>query len=626
MRFLSFTGVQRVSTAVIIGLLVAVSWLSLYTVQRIGQEVKPVLRGAVANSPRQRDVMLVEVARTERALKDSLDRATDLLWVGLLGGGLAALAVSWVSGRMLSRRLRRMRKATEQLARGNLAHRIASPFDDELGKMAHAIDEMAGELQRSDWELRQVFTGLEGKIRERTAELEEQREILNEEIDRRRKTEEFLRQHEKRLRESNTQLTDALEREKRISGKLEAISKAAEAANLAKSRFLASMSHEIRTPMTAIMGYMDLLIEEHGDRPATLDKLCVMKRNGQHLLEIINDILDLSKIEAGRLKVEIIECSPCEIVSDVASLMRVRARTKDLAFEVEYAGPIPKTVRTDPTRLRQILINLLGNAIKFTMAGGVRLVVRLTGGTGAHPLLQFDVVDTGIGLNEDQIQRVFQPFQQGDAATARRFGGTGLGLTISRRLAEMLGGDITVHSRPGEGSTFRITVATGPIDRSEMLEPSEAATFQRSPGEDQPDSTPNGGKLDCRILLAEDGPDNQRLIALVLRKAGAEVTVVENGQLAMHRALAARQQGRPFDVILMDMQMPVLDGYQATRALRSQGYRQPIIALTANAMASDRTECLEAGCDEFITKPIDRRKLIDAIRQRVGSDSPRCST
>ena len=582
MRFLSFTGVRRISTAVIVGILVAVSWLSP-------------------------------------------DRAASFLLGGLLGGELAALAVGWWSGRVLSQRLGRMRNAAEQLAGGNLAHRIDSPFDDELGKMAHVIDAMADELQRSDQELRQVFAGLEGKIRERTAELESQRELLNKEIATRRKTEEFLRQHERQLWESNTQLTDALEREKGISAELEALSKAAEAANLAKSRFLANMSHEIRTPLTAIMGYTDLLIEEHGDRPATVEKLLVMNRNGHHLLEIINDILDLSKIEAGRLEVEIIECSPCEIISDVASLMRFRARAKELAFEVGYAGPIPKTVRTDPTRLRQILINLVGNAIKFTMAGGVRLVVRLADGTDADGLLQFDVADTGIGLDDAQMACLFQPFQQGNAATARRFGGTGLGLTISKRFAEMLGGDITVHSRPGDGSTFRITVATGPIDGAEMLKPSEAAMFKGLPGEDHLDSAPDGGKLDCRILLAEDGPDNQRLIALVLRKAGAEVTVVENGQLAMYQALAARHEGRPFDVILMDMQMPVLDGYQATRVLRSHGYEGPIVALTANAMATDRTECLEAGCDEFATKPIDRGKLIDTIRQCTGSDSPRLS-
>jgi len=366
----------------------------------------------------------------------------------------------------------------------------------------------------------------------------------------------------------------------------------------------------------------------------------------------MNDILDLSKIEAGKFAVERLTCSPCQIVAEVESLIRVRSDAKGLRLDVEYEGAIPETIQTDPTRLRQILINVLGNAVKFTEVGRVRLITRLVQGPRAQggwhgrvgregeagdtadtavprarepsdpetlgPFLQFDVVDTGLGLTEEQVARLFQPFSQADASTTRKFGGTGLGLTISKRLAACLGGDIrVVETKPGVGTRFRVTVPTGPLDGVKMLDDPRSATVFATDATTKPSAPGTANRLDCRILLAEDGPDNQRLIAHVLRKAGAQVTVVENGQLALEAALAAREHGNPFDIILMDMHMPVVDGYQATGLLRQKGYSGPIIALTAHSMAGDREKCIQTGCDDYTTKPIDRTKLIEAIQACV---------
>ena len=240
------------------------------------------------------------------------------------------------------------------------------------------------------------------------------------------------------------------------------------------------------------------------------------------------------------------------------------------------------------------------------------MVARLLDVDSDDPKIQFDIIDTGIGMTDDQIARLFQPFVQADTSTTRKFGGTGLGLTISKRISKMLGGDVHVHSIPGRGSTFSLTVSTGPLDGVTMMSETTEAEAPTGKGKEMPGEEV---RLDCRVLLAEDGPDNQRLIAFILKKAGADVTVAENGQVALNLALAARDEGHPFHLILMDMQMPVLDGYGATSKLREVGYSGPIVALTAHAMNSDREKCLKAGCDDFTTKPIDRKKLISLVAQ-----------
>jgi PAS domain S-box-containing protein len=384
---------------------------------------------------------------------------------------------------------------------------------------------------------------------------------------------------------------------------------AAEAANRAKSEFLANMSHEIRTPMTAILGFADILAENPLSDEAR-EAARIMKRNGEHLLGLINDILDLSKIEAGKQTVERVCCTPQYLFEEVLSTMRVRADAKGLPLTLEYQGSIPHHIHTDPTRLRQILVNLIGNAIKFTEAGSVRVVVRTDVDAAGETVLCCDVIDTGIGMAEEQVRMLFQPFSQADTSVRRRFSGTGLGLAISKRLAGMLGGDITVSSTLGQGSTFHVTIATGPADcPASAPQPTEASPHAAG-GDAEP-------RLHGRLLLAEDGPDNQRLIAFVLRKAGAEVDVVDDGQKALDQALDQAAQGMPFDLILMDMQMPVLDGYEATRKLRAQGYRGPIVALTAHAMTEDRKKCLDAGCDDYLAKPIDRRALLQLVARHT---------
>ncbi|MFQ5590408.1 MAG: PAS domain S-box protein [Phycisphaerae bacterium] len=437
-------------------------------------------------------------------------------------------------------------------------------------------------------------------------------------------------------------ITRDITERKRAEEELTRAKNEAEAANQAKSEFLSNMSHEIRTPMTAILGNIEQIADHITDTcPQTCDygtgqlqeQVATISRNGELLLQIINDILDFSKIEAGKMTVERTACQPCKIIAEAASLMRVQANQKGLAFDVVYSEPIPEMIQTDATRLRQILINLIANAIKFTDTGSVRLITQLVERAeddragekppkDAHnakaPYLQFDVVDTGRGMSPEEVDRLFQPFTQADTSTTRKFGGTGLGLPISKRFAEMLCGDITVvETREGIGTRFRVTVATGPLDGVRMLEDPMSATVVSANG----GRTAGGiGRTDlhgCRILLAEDGPDNQKLIALILKQAGAEVTVVGNGKLAVDVALTARAGGRSFDVILMDMQMPLTDGYEAAGHLRQKGYSAPIIALTAHAMAGDREKCINTGCDDYATKPINRKKLIETIRAHL---------
>ncbi len=437
---------------------------------------------------------------------------------------------------------------------------------------------------------------------------------------------------------------------------LESARREAEQANDTKSQFLANMSHEIRTPMTSILGYVDLLLDELNPKVESEQRMItpleIVKRNGKHLLEIINDILDITKIEAGRLTAEIIDCDVVELIDDASALMRHRAEQRGLVLEVRYLTAIPQTIQSDPTRLRQILLNLIGNAIKFTSQGSVRVEIKFLPRVIGPPQMEFSISDTGIGMSAEQVSALFRPFRQADGSTTRKYGGTGLGLTISQRLAQLLGGDIKVTSELGQGSVFTVRVMAGDVDgkplvnpprpalKAEFAEPAQelsqsvASILEPTVWQDrrsdsaavakvdeETGSMKKDGGLNCRILLAEDGPDNQRLISFILKKAGAEVFVVDNGQSAVDFALAA-ERGRlnrandpdgPFDIILMDMLMPVLDGCQATQRLRQAGYQRPIIALTANAMKEDRDRCLEAGCNDFCSKPIDRPKLFTII-------------
>jgi PAS domain S-box-containing protein len=401
---------------------------------------------------------------------------------------------------------------------------------------------------------------------------------------------------------------------------LEDYSFKAQAATEAKSEFLANMSHEIRTPMTAILGFAEVLRSEGDISKAPkerIEAIDTLLRNGNYLLRLINGVLDLSKIEAGRVEIERVPTSPKQIVDDVFSLLGMQARSKGLCLRIDYRSAIPELIETDPTRLRQILINLVGNALKFTERGEVCVEVNLLRRSATDAQIAFTVADTGIGISADQQERIFEPFAQADQQESRRETGTGLGLAISRQLARALGGDLTLESEPGAGSRFCLRIETGPLGSVPLVHPSG----ERSARGEEPDLSADHGtaiRLSARVLLAEDGLDNQRLVSFMLERAGAEVTAVENGKLAVDEVLSAVERGSPYDVVLMDMQMPVMDGYQATARLREEGYRGPIVALTAQAMTADRQRCLAAGCDDYATKPIERASLLSLVAKHAA--------
>jgi PAS domain S-box-containing protein len=388
---------------------------------------------------------------------------------------------------------------------------------------------------------------------------------------------------------------------------------AAEAASRAKSDFLTNMSHEIRTPMTAIVGFSELLLQPAQSLSDRQEALQVIRRNARHLLELINDVLDLSRIEAGKMVTCRTTTDLIHTLGEVASMMRARAVEEGLEFRLRFQGPIPRKIQTDPLRLRQVLINLLGNAIKFTSNGEVRLVVSCpTAGPGSDAPgkdVRFDIADTGIGMTPAQMARLFRPFTQADESTTRKFGGSGLGLDISKRLAHMLGGDITATSIPGVGSTFTLTIDASPMEDVQTVTDATALLLGTSV-----ESVAYGeSRITGRVLLAEDGPDNQLLIRHLLEQAGAVVTIAENGRLAVDKAKAGS-----FDLILMDMQMPELDGYGATSELRRLGIRVPVIALTAHAMSDDREKCMRAGCSDYLTKPLDTDLLLKTVQRHLS--------
>ncbi len=422
----------------------------------------------------------------------------------------------------------------------------------------------------------------------------------------------------------------------------------AEEASRVKSDFLANMSHEIRTPMTAILGFAELLASEGDLERAPRDRLeyiSTIKRNGQHLLSIINDILDISKIEAGKLEVEHIEMDPAQMLWDVSSIMQVRAKEKALTLDFACGTPIPLRMQGDPVRFRQVVMNLVGNALKFTEEGGVTVTVYLDDPAG-EPMLRITIADTGIGMSEDQVSRLYRPFEQADTTMTRRFGGSGLGLRISKTLAMMMGGNIEVESTEGHGSTFTFTVPTGPLDgidracpnmsmqavqvRQDELDahvrdetPTEPEQQQRDETQIPPPDQPLHG---LRIYFAEDGPDNQRLIGFHLKKAGAVVTIFENGQLLLEAMTVdgtvdtELKPDPPCDLVLTDMQMPEMDGYTLARVLRARGWKAPIVALTAHAMAEDADRCYAAGCDRYATKPVTRERLVEVCRPDAEPD------
>ncbi|MCG3122556.1 MAG: Sensor histidine kinase RcsC [Phycisphaerales bacterium] len=412
------------------------------------------------------------------------------------------------------------------------------------------------------------------------------------------------RKFERELRESQRVRTEELESlVAKRTAELELARREADEANHAKSLFLANMSHEIRTPMTAILGFSELLRTEEMDGDDKHQYLDTVRRHGEHLLAVINDILDIAKIEAGELRIERIPCSAVQTVEDVCSLLYPRAAGKGVALRSTLSAGFPHRIVSDPTRLRQILINLVGNAVKFTSQGSVTIecsVEPRSPQPGDACTVRFDVRDTGIGMTPEQVGGLFKPFTQGDMSTTRRFGGTGLGLAISRRLAEAMGGVLTVQSDVDRGSTFSLLLPTRRASAGEEeVDKAQAAPARRAFREGD------------RILLAEDGPDNRRLLTTILERAGACVDAVGDGQEAVAAVGRAMRANRPYDLVLLDVDMPVMDGLAAASAIRGMNYRGAMIAVTAHALIDDAHRCRAAGFDAHLPKPVNRASLVE---------------
>ncbi len=511
--------------------------------------LRPLGNGWTVMTARRQSSVLGQMA-TMRAQAISVAAAT----------GLAVVLLAALSVGRIVRTVTRLTRVATAVAEGDFEQRAEEHGRDELATLARSMNAMVSRLQEG-------LRTIEQKVERRT----------------------------QALRMRNAELTRA-----RL---------AAEQAAQLKDEFLANMSHEIRTPLTAILGYAELLVDMQMSEAERAKALQSIHDNGQHLLNVINDVLDIAKLEASKMEVERIQVPPTILINDVLTLLRSKAEEKSLKLDVEYASPLPELIETDPTRLKQILMNLIGNAIKYTEQGQVLLTVRLIEGMQDNEtFLQFDVTDTGIGMEQEQLDRLFKPFSQGCVSTSRRFGGTGLGLVISQKLARLLGGDISVTSKFGEGSTFTLIINIGPTRGARMMSP-QALMHDSVAAIPVVEDEQSFALCHARVLLADDNPSSRLPIAATLRAAGAEVTEATNGKIACHKVMEAFQALQPFDVVLMDIRMPELDGVQAVRQLRKLGYPGPVIALTASIRREERDACLRAGFSDFAQKPLPRDKL-----------------
>ncbi|WP_145177499.1 ATP-binding protein [Rubripirellula lacrimiformis] len=463
--------------------------------------------------------------------------------------------------------------------------------DDEIRIADYLASAAGAALEKADsfFQLHDLNQNLERKVKERT---------------------DSVVRHSKELERTAQQLTATQE-------KLQLAKSVAEEANAAKSDFLARMSHEIRTPISGILGFTDLMLRGvvSDDAERTLH-LQTIHSNAFHLLDLLNDILDISKIEADKLVTESVMCNPILIIGDVVTSMQSQAMKKKIELGLRVESSVPDAIVSDSTRLRQILTNLVSNALKFTDQGGVTLVVRTLGPAAAPDQLQIVVEDTGIGMTPEQMASVFEPFKQADVSTTRKYGGTGLGLSISKRLADALGGTIDIESEQNVGTQMILTLKIDCPDDVRLIDPDEVLSTARGHRNNQ--------FLKCnlsgvRVLVVDDGESNRKLLSLLLADSGAIVNTACNGQEAVDVLMADHDSA---DIVLMDMQMPVLDGYSAVELLREKGFQKPVVALTANAMVGDEGRCRTAGCTEYLTKPIDLNALLRIVAANsVGEDA-----
>ncbi|WP_419786943.1 ATP-binding protein [Pseudodesulfovibrio sp.] len=479
--------------------------------------------------------------------------------------------------------LERLEQAANAIAEGDLSTPIETGLPGELGRLAHVLDEMRISLR-----------SLIGDLREANTRLQHHRNEL----------EKTVRARTDELNRKNDSLSQAI-------GDIRRAKQEADVANTAKSQFLASMSHEIRTPMNAILGMADILWETEltGEQKRYVQ---VFRTAGENLLAILNDILDLSRIEAGRLQLEEANFSLRETVGRAMTIIEPKAEDKGLQTSHSFAPDVPDQLRGDANRLFQVLINLLDNAVKFTAHGSVRLEVEMTPGQEKPPRIQFSVSDTGCGIPPGKLADVFEAFTQADGSPTREFGGTGLGLTISRQLVEMMQGRIWVESTPGKGSVFHFTARFETIEKPETERGEAEATPTAPVSADAP--LPS-----IRILMVEDSKYNAFVIQTYLKDTPCKLTIAENGRDGL---AIFTEEGT--DLVLMDIQMPDMDGYEAMRAMRNwerdRGLQPtPIVALTAHALPDEATRCLAAGADVHLPKPVKKSSLFDVIRRMAPS-------